>query len=717
MRGRIRNLESMVVNLMNQKSTTEQESGSRQQSGPNPEPALPEQPQRYPVMNMVTAAREETELEDLNGDSFGQLQISNTGTETSYVGVSHWSAILKEISEVKNYLEDSAAEADEPAEETWEESEQRSAIAFGFPRRITKAVLLAEMPPKEEVDRILPLWFNSADPLLFIIHAPTFQEEYKQFWKDPSKTPVMWIALLYGAMALGIILGPRNPGFAAFSGRFDKSGVPYNPVLTPPNSFPSVASLDKYQHLASSAMALADISKPQPHCIEAAMIYSECEFLRRNNHHVKIWLIVGVIVRVALRMGYHRDASHFDRMTAFQGEMRRRAWHVIYQMDTLVSFAIGLPSMIRRIEADTRLPHNLYDHDFSVDSLELPKERPSSEITPGSYTISKSRVCAVFAEAAELSQLVHPPSFSDMMAVDKRLEDAYTMVPEGLRVRSMEDSITDPPILIMSRFNIELLYLKTRIVLHRKYLTVGQIDPRFAESRMACVQAAMQTLRHHSVIFQACLPGGQLHSVWWYMSSLTTYDFLLAAMIVSLELNYIRTAEASPTFKGPPHPFVPEMVELLETTYDIFANHPHRLSESGRAAGILGAILKKHAGPSGSGLQEDIVNRLGQSSPSVNGFIIGNQLPIWGPLDTVVDNAVEMTDPQDIDWTMWDSALQGRTNTLPDQSWTFNPQDNSLSDQPWPIDPNSDTTDLLNFEDDISILHHSYDYLNVVNGQ
>lgn len=135
MRGRIRNLESLVVNLINQK---QQENGE-----PAVSLASVEQP----------AAKEP---DDLSPETFGQLRISNQGNET-YVGAGHWSAVLKEIEHVKNSIEDDEYE---DQEEVWDDNAARSTVTFGMPRRITKTQLIQEMPPKEECDRLLPLWFN-----------------------------------------------------------------------------------------------------------------------------------------------------------------------------------------------------------------------------------------------------------------------------------------------------------------------------------------------------------------------------------------------------------------------------------------------------------------------------------------------------------------------------------------------------------------------------
>ncbi|ORY19771.1 hypothetical protein BCR34DRAFT_471233, partial [Clohesyomyces aquaticus] len=458
MRGRIKNLESLVVNLINQKS----QEGDTDSSGIDLRLG-------YGNSNGIQGHDERV----ADAASFGQLHISNGGVETSYVGAGHWTSILEEIEDLKDGLDEEEAE-DDFHEEVWDDVSARSTVTFGMPRPITKSGLIQEMPSKEEVDRLLPLWFNSADPLLYIIHAPTFQEEYKQFWKDPSSTSVMWIALLYSAMALGIILGPRNPGMnAAYAASY------------------LAQAAERYQQLASSAMVLADISKNQPYTLEAMMIYGECvsDAMRMGELELQLQPTSD-----AEQTGYHRDPSNFKGISPFQGEMRRRVWHVLNMMDTLIAFAIGLPSMIRGVESDARAPQNLYDYDISVDMTELPKERPITELTPGLYTISKSRVCRIFAEAAELSQKVTPPRISTIMLLDKRLEEAHDMIPEGYRVRPMEESITDPPVLIMGRYNIELLYQKTRV------------------------------------------PGAQLQKVWWYMASLSTYDWLLAAMVLCLEL-------------------------------------------------------------------------------------------------------------------------------------------------------------------------------------
>ncbi|OAG06745.1 uncharacterized protein CC84DRAFT_620271 [Paraphaeosphaeria sporulosa] len=649
MRGRIRNLESLVVNLINQK---QQEDGASTPAAPSIEP---------------TATKE---VEELSLETFGQMRISSQGND-HYVGAGHWSALLKEIEEVKNGINDDEEEEDQGEE--WDDDAARSTVTFGMPRHITKTQLIQEMPSKEECDRLLPLWFNSADPLLFIMHVPTFQEEYNQFWIDASSTSVMWIALLYSAMALGIILGPRNPGMNAHAAAYDNSsGSIYNSTDSSGTNDYLNSAVNRFQQLASSAIVLADVTKSQPYTLETLMIYSECEFLRRDDHHSKIWLMNGVSMRVAMRMGYHRDPSNFKGMSPFQGEMRRRVWHVLNMLDTLISFAIGLPAVVRRIESDTRAPQNLYDLDLSPNMTKMPKARPSSELTPATYTIAKAKICAVFAEAAELAQRITPPRYAIVVSLEKRLEEAHDQVPEGMRVRPVQDCVTDAPVLIMGRYNIELLYLKTKLVLHRAFLTAGQTDPKYAESRKICVDSALEILRYHVTIFHACQPGGQLNKVWWYMSSLQTFDFLLAAMVICLELNHLQSTGDSSSGK------ISDMFSLLQSTYDIWANHPNRFRDSVRGAEILKAMLKKCSSPGRSGLspQDPAPSGFEKNTSDLPKEMTPESLPeelppqIWNNWPSADNMTFDVPDiASEIDWNLWDSTMMGQDHMLPPTNW------------------------------------------------
>jgi hypothetical protein len=154
-----------------------------------------------------------------------------------------------------------------------------------------------------------------------------------------------------------------------------------------------------------------------------------------------------------------------------------------------------------------------------------------------SYVATKSSMCQVFALAAETSHATIAPSYSKVMDLDVQIEEAKASFPPALQYKPLELCITDNPEMLIYRFNLELLYLKSKTVLHRRFMVANAAQPATQPySRICCIDSAMKTLSHHREIHRASSAGGLLESVSWYRCSIGTHDFLLASMIICLEL-------------------------------------------------------------------------------------------------------------------------------------------------------------------------------------
>jgi len=73
-------------------------------------------------------------------------------------------------------------------------------------------------------------------------------------------------------------------------------------------------------------------------------------------------------------------------------------------------------------------------------------------------------------------------------------------------------------------------------MLHRKFLMKAWEHPEYQYSKDAALDASMKLLHRQSLIHQAASPGGPLALDRWFLSSLSTHNFLLAAMIVYLNV-------------------------------------------------------------------------------------------------------------------------------------------------------------------------------------
>ncbi|PVH79414.1 hypothetical protein DL98DRAFT_631819 [Cadophora sp. DSE1049] len=127
--------------------------------------------------------------------------------------------------------------------------------------------------------------------------------------------------------------------------------------------------------------------------------------------------------------GYHRDGSHFPRLSPYEIELRRRKWAIISLWDRVTSVQVGLPSMIKAGQCDTREPASLLDTDIDEDVTEIPKERPENEHTHIQFLVVKNRLMDVFSEICELTTRIQPSTYTEILALDSLLSKAYSSIP------------------------------------------------------------------------------------------------------------------------------------------------------------------------------------------------------------------------------------------------------------------------------------------------
>ncbi|KAK7520384.1 fungal-specific transcription factor domain-containing protein [Phyllosticta citriasiana] len=686
MRSRIRHLEALVVDLMNGKDPRSVSVNSAQsaQSAQTNAGRLPTPDQTVPDHHKISDGPKTSSSSGEDERSFpsacGALKISEN--ESTYTGSSHWTAVLRDLSEVKNLLE-SDEDDDEDEDDQFDpepEDAPRSILIVGSPPPVTRLELLQNLPPRDEVERLVMNWRSAQDPATSLLHPPTFLNELARFWVNPDEGSTMWISFLYGLLSLGSLYILRTER-----------------TVSPQHTRAAMKQAKKFRSLAGSAAVLADFAKPKPYTLEALLVYAACEYLLGESSPTEVWHVFGSLVRCALRMGYHRDPSHYGNISPFHGEMRRRVWHLIYRLEVQFSFALGLPCSVRGFQSDTRFPRNLRDEDLFADMLDLPPERPETELTPVSYSIAKSRLLAVFAAAADASHAVTPPTYSEIMDLDQRLGEAYASVPPAMRLKPLDQSTNDPPELIMNQFDMELCYQMARCVLHRTYLVKAHSDSRYDHSREACLESAMTLLQLQSTIYLACQPGGHLSSVRWYFSSLTNHDFLLAAMVVCLEMNLRHEAMMrDPQVASEGRYTCTELFQAMEKSSKIWDSYEANLIDSadtkraGKMFRTMLSRLKSGSSTQCNGGREPAAIHYSavptshfQPTPVVPS--IGSEMhymPQQHPVSMVppdhrppygvahhdqLGNMLEM--PLDINWETWDRNVIPYEQYMPEPQW------------------------------------------------
>lgn len=418
---------------------------------------------------------------------------------------------------------------------------------------------------------------------LVALHIPTFQREYDQFWNNPHSMSFTWIALLFDILALSV----------SWFRRCEQA--------LPSDMEDPATSWDIFRKRAAQCLVQANYMAPGRYKCEALFIYAICEFYRSQDAQVGVSYILTMTIHLAMRMGYHRDAKHYPSLSAFDGEMRRRLWALLCQLDILISFQVGIPRTIQPWHYDTELPSNLHDSEFDENTVQLPQGRSDEgEVTPCTYSRAKSRIMTAFGQAVDLAYSRETAAYNEILATDRRLEEAHNLLPTIFRIQPIAQCIALPTSLIMRRYSLELLYQKTRVVLHRRYMS--ETGSKYAYSRSVCLAAARETLRHHSDIWNESLPGGQLYAERFFVNSFQNTDFLLSAMILCLELSQ-DNERGSASRLGPQERT--DLISLLETTHRIFKDARRRSMDTQRAFAALTIMLSQIHGTSVDSLVAD----------------------------------------------------------------------------------------------------------------
>lgn len=452
---------------------------------------------------------------------FGRINLQHD--ESSYVESDHWMAILDEIGDLRNMANDQSLFS--PVEDHGYPAKPSGTDLFLLRMApTTKVELIGAMPPRSIVDGIIAQYFRTADmPATLIIHRRVFFKQYESFWKDPPGTPIMWMTMLFGMM--------------------------YVVAYTSMNTQAGQAHMDEdttaaYRHIVMSGrgnmiqcLRIGDYMKGTPHTIEALLSFLQIEYIQGKDTKQGLWQLMGVILRVAFKMGYHRDGSHFPHISVWEAEMRRRTWYILKQFDIATASQAGLPRMIKDAQCDTAEPRSLFDDDFDDTTTILPPARPETQHTLVQFLIHKSRIISIYGMICDFTASSDQRNYLEAMRLDGLLITAYTQTPGVLRLKSMQQSITDGTDLITRRLFMAMSFHHAQMTLHRKFMILAKTNSRYTYSHSTCVDAALTALRLQADLFEQCQPGYMLYADQWKILSLTQSEFLLATTILCVNLD------------------------------------------------------------------------------------------------------------------------------------------------------------------------------------
>ncbi|KAG4436745.1 hypothetical protein IFR05_007763 [Cadophora sp. M221] len=594
-----------------------------------------------------------------------------------------WDAILNEIGGMKEAwsedndkieLTNSAQRSFRPA------SEHRPGLLAGLTAPPDRFTILQSIPPREAADILILHFFDSYNPCIparYVIHKGTFLRQYSQYWANPSKTSITWIGLLFSIFCLAMQSYTRS-----------------NEI--PPEyqeSAPELAEL--YRIRTAQCLIIADLTRPTEFMIETLDLHSFAEYNSDQDGDIGTSILSGMMMRLALQQGYHRDPTQIPGISVFQAEMRRRIWSAVNQHELLWSVQIGLPKAIRYAETDTQPPRNLYEEELYEDMTKLPPSRPLTTDTEVCYQVVKYRLMRCYGQVVEFVHILEPQPYEDVLKLDLKLLDIHQMIPSHLQFGTLDEMKNDLSSRIMEKFILKSFWHKSVCILHRKYWDCAPTDtPQNAQwvySRKSSLVSALAMLELQKTMHQASAPGGCMSKMKWYHFSITNHDFLLAAMIICLDLMSVEVPECVMPAE--------QKLDAIRKSRAIWVEIVDDCRDAKRAVKVLTAVLEKlskkftyHAtATSRSSASQALAlnttsaafepaNQTNQNVDSLryNAYFtehVGLGMPSLSEespsnSDSLMqDNfldvfSADLTMPSDFDWNGWDQFLAGQSHQM-----------------------------------------------------
>ena len=383
----------------------------------------------------------------------------------------------------------------------------------------------------------------------------------------------MWVGLLFSVMSMSAFLQQHDVGALGLS------------------AVESQDMLETYRTLTIHCLVAGDYLLTSRYTVETLTLHFAVDQNVNLDTYIGNWILIGVVIRIAMRMGLHRDPSHWPNIRPLQAELRRRVWITLYQMDFFTSTQIGLPRIIKDSQCDTSPPAHLFEHDIGFEHDEIPPERPLTDPTPLLHIIQRNTIIKVAAEIYDATEAA-PPSSATIAALGAKLERAIDAIPAWLKYSSLETSIADNPATIMHRMFLDILIHKAVCLLHRRSFVKGSIGEESTKSNKLCINAALAILEHQQRISEETQPGGLMFAIRWKVAASPNHEFLQATMMLSFALSRFNEGHVGTTNSCALHRR-DDILEALTIAKGLWEKNANRSVEARRAAKVITAVLKQ----------------------------------------------------------------------------------------------------------------------------
>ncbi|KAL6713864.1 hypothetical protein ACLMJK_008358 [Lecanora helva] len=323
------------------------------------------------------------------------------------------------------------------------------------------------LPPRALADDLTSRYLQNFESAYRILHIPSFQKEYEQFWNDRAKVGNGGVFSILLVMAIGTCfwVDPINEEQLRFMAQ-------------------------KWIYAAQSW--LSDPNEKKRLSIGGLQVYCLLLLARQTNYVGSdlVWISAGSLMRTAMHMGLHRDPVNYPRMSPFHAEIRRRLWATILEMAAQTSLDCGMPPSISFEDFDTLAPSNIVDDEIVESGRGITKSASEGTFTQTSLQIGLLKSLQTRLEVTRMiNHFRSNPTYEDVLNLNSQISSVLR--EHTVRVQTFLNSTCSEKPTVFQRNLVEHLLRRFLLALHRPFSIKARKDPRYYFSRKVCLEQAL----------------------------------------------------------------------------------------------------------------------------------------------------------------------------------------------------------------------------------
>ncbi|KAJ5426148.1 hypothetical protein N7465_001218 [Penicillium sp. CMV-2018d] len=289
------------------------------------------------------------------GDQWTEARKSGSGRmimkdgNSIYLDNNLWTSVSNELPNAADVLGDGS---DDGTDNFAQDMSDEYAI---LSTSTTRDILTELHPSPLNIFKLWQAFLENVNPLTKIIHAPTVQQQILDAMSDLGKVSREIEALMFAIYCIALVSLQAEDVEKSF-GESKK------------------ALLSKCRRGAQLAFKNASLLRTSSSVVlQAFMLYLLC--MRSFSDPHTIWTLCGIAVRIAQRIGMHRDGATHG-FSIFETEMRRRIWFQLMIIDATSAQFCGVASTPLPATIDVQPPMNANDSDLDPRMTEPAYEKP-----------------------------------------------------------------------------------------------------------------------------------------------------------------------------------------------------------------------------------------------------------------------------------------------------------------------------------------------------